>query len=221
MVLLEPRLKRFANWSSKILIWTALISWTLHSISVNKNTVHGDKSALSPGGIRLGTAALTTRGFDSANMQRVAELIHNCIQLALRVQGTFSSSKVTMKDFNEAIPKFQSELTSLKNQVEQYASSFPVPTGCNWLYSWWFYCFNNKNWWWRDIADQRHDGNDDNINPLDDAVLFFASTIINIFVFCFLGSVARGRSGGRIARRGHLLLIGNLKQVKRGSSKSI
>ena len=32
-------------------------------ISLNKNAVFGDKSAISPGGIRLGTAALTTRGF--------------------------------------------------------------------------------------------------------------------------------------------------------------
>ena len=31
-------------------------------ISLNKNAVFGDKSAISPGGIRLGTAALTTRG---------------------------------------------------------------------------------------------------------------------------------------------------------------
>merc|ERR1712193_291655 len=32
------------------------------SISLNKNTVPGDASALSPGGVRIGTPAMTTRG---------------------------------------------------------------------------------------------------------------------------------------------------------------
>ena len=35
----------------------------LVGISINKNSVPGDKSALSPGGIRIGTPSLTTRGF--------------------------------------------------------------------------------------------------------------------------------------------------------------
>jgi len=39
----------------------------LASISVNKNTVPGDVSALSPGGVRLGTAALTSRHFKEAD----------------------------------------------------------------------------------------------------------------------------------------------------------
>ncbi len=33
------------------------------AITVNKNTIHGDKNAMTPGGVRLGTAALTSRGF--------------------------------------------------------------------------------------------------------------------------------------------------------------
>lgn len=46
------------------------------SIACNKNTVPGDKSAMNPGGIRLGTPALTTRGLKEIDMLQVAEFIH-------------------------------------------------------------------------------------------------------------------------------------------------
>lgn len=46
------------------------------SIACNKNTVPGDKSALNPSGIRLGTPALTTRGLVEDDIDKVAEFIH-------------------------------------------------------------------------------------------------------------------------------------------------
>jgi len=52
-------------------------------------SVPGDKSALNPSGIRLGTPALTTRGFKEADMDRVADFIKqgksNGFSLRLRV----------------------------------------------------------------------------------------------------------------------------------------
>lgn len=32
-------------------------------ITLNKNTIIGDKSAITPGGVRIGTPAVTTRGY--------------------------------------------------------------------------------------------------------------------------------------------------------------
>lgn len=46
------------------------------SIACNKNTVPGDKSALNPGGIRLGTPALTTRGLKEEDIIQVVKFIH-------------------------------------------------------------------------------------------------------------------------------------------------
>lgn len=46
------------------------------SIACNKNTTPGDKSALNPGGIRLGTPALTTRGFKEEDIDKVVDFIH-------------------------------------------------------------------------------------------------------------------------------------------------
>merc|ERR1712166_1123428 len=41
-------------------------------ITVNKNTIYGDKSALTPGGVRLGACAVTTRRYTPENMATVA-----------------------------------------------------------------------------------------------------------------------------------------------------
>ena len=40
-------------------------------ISINKNAVPGDKSALTPGGIRIGTPALTSRGLKENDFIKV------------------------------------------------------------------------------------------------------------------------------------------------------
>jgi len=45
------------------------------SIACNKNTVPGDKSALNPSGIRLGTPALTTRGLVEKDIDKVVDFI--------------------------------------------------------------------------------------------------------------------------------------------------
>ncbi len=45
------------------------------SIACNKNTVPGDKSAFNPGGIRLGTPALTTRGLKENDIEQVVQFI--------------------------------------------------------------------------------------------------------------------------------------------------
>ena len=42
------------------------------NVALNKNTVPGDKSALIPGGIRVGTPALTSRGLDEEHFDQVA-----------------------------------------------------------------------------------------------------------------------------------------------------
>lgn len=38
-------------------------------ITLNKNTIIGDKSAITPGGVRIGTPAVTTRGYMEGDMR--------------------------------------------------------------------------------------------------------------------------------------------------------
>lgn len=46
------------------------------AIAVNKNTCPGDKSALRPSGLRIGTPALTSRNMKEGDFEQVVEFIH-------------------------------------------------------------------------------------------------------------------------------------------------
>lgn len=95
----------------------------LVNISLNKNAVYGDKSALSPGGIRIGTPSLTTRGFNDTDMLTVAELLHQCVKLCLKIQDK-SGKKI--KDFNRYLTDDEVtkiELNRLRDWVKKFAKS--------------------------------------------------------------------------------------------------
>ncbi|KAJ3224842.1 Serine hydroxymethyltransferase 2 [Clydaea vesicula] len=93
------------------------------SITLNKNAVHGDVSALQPGGVRIGSPALTSRSMKEKDFVQVAEFLHQAAQLALRVQST--SGKM-LKDFTAALEKDE-EVKNLRKEVEKFARSFPMP----------------------------------------------------------------------------------------------
>lgn len=94
-------------------------------ISVNKNSVFGDTSALNPGGIRLGTPPLTSRNFKDKEFENVALFLHECIELAIEIQ---KDSGKKMKDFIEYLEheKYKSKLDSLKERVITFSESFPL-----------------------------------------------------------------------------------------------
>merc|ERR1719420_1945554 len=48
------------------------------SISLNRNAVHGDASALSPGGVRVGAPAMTTRGCGVEQFRQIAGFLDRC-----------------------------------------------------------------------------------------------------------------------------------------------
>lgn len=95
----------------------------LANISINKNCTVTDRSPLRPSGIRLGTAAMTTRGFKEADFVHVADLIHEAIEIARQVNKDASSN---LKKFHELAIKLP-ELETLKQRVVKSVSSLPFP----------------------------------------------------------------------------------------------
>ncbi|XP_004405196.1 PREDICTED: serine hydroxymethyltransferase, cytosolic isoform X2 [Odobenus rosmarus divergens] len=99
------------------------------SIACNKNTCPGDKSALRPSGLRLGTPALTSRGLLEKEFQKVAQFIHRGIELTLQIQNDVGA-RATLKEFREKLAgdeKHQRAVRALREEVESFASLFPLP----------------------------------------------------------------------------------------------
>lgn len=96
-------------------------------IAANKNTVPGDVSAMIPGGIRMGTPALTSRGFMEEDFVKVADFFDAAVKLALKIKADTKGTK--LKDFVATMQSegnFQSEITKLRREVEEYAKQFPT-----------------------------------------------------------------------------------------------
>lgn len=98
------------------------------NIACNKNAIPGDKSALSPCGIRIGAPAMTSRGFGTKDFERVAQYIDECISLCKQVQSALPKEANKLKDFkakvaSESVP----EILNLRKEIAEWASSFPLP----------------------------------------------------------------------------------------------
>merc|ERR1719188_799675 len=93
------------------------------SISLNRNAVHGDASALSPGGVRIGSPAMTTRGCNTEHFTTIAGFLDRCCQIALKVQAEKGKK---LKDFEAGLAE-NPDILALKKEVEGFATQFGYP----------------------------------------------------------------------------------------------
>lgn len=98
----------------------------LCNITTNKNTCPGDKSAMTPGGVRLGAPALTTRGLVEADFVKVAELLDRGIQIGLEAKAKTKNLK-TYRAFLLENEEIQEKIKALKTEVMAFASQFNMP----------------------------------------------------------------------------------------------
>ncbi|KAF7334271.1 Serine hydroxymethyltransferase [Mycena sanguinolenta] len=87
----------------------------LMGITINKNAVSGDASAQVPGGIRLGTSAITSRNMLEADVKVVADFLHRAVQLSLLLQKEAGTKM--LKDF----------VRELRAEVIEFATKWPLP----------------------------------------------------------------------------------------------
>ena len=90
-------------------------------ISVNKNTIPGDISALNPSGIRIGTPAITTRGFKEKDIVYLADVLNRVIVIGSKIQ--LEHMPKTIKDFTQYFESY-TELKLIESDIKKYMSNF-------------------------------------------------------------------------------------------------
>lgn len=109
----------------------------LVGVAANKNTVPGDRSALVPGGLRMGTPAMTTRGFNEEDFARVGDIVDRAVSIAVRVD---KAARKAAEDKGEKSPgklklfldylgsgENDPEIVQLRSEVADWVSTYPLP----------------------------------------------------------------------------------------------
>lgn len=98
-------------------------------LTINKNTIPNETaSAFYPSGIRLGTAASTTRGMKDKEMKFIGEAILKVLEeiKPYHLPSDKIERKEYLKRFNIEIKRNQN-LKNIKQQVKKVALRFPIP----------------------------------------------------------------------------------------------
>lgn len=109
----------------------------LVGVASNKNTVPGDKSAMRPGGLRMGSPAMTTRGFQPEDFSRVAEIVDRAVTLTQRLDKTaLQESEAKGRKNPNSVKAFMEflgdgsdipDIIQLRREVEEWVGTFRLP----------------------------------------------------------------------------------------------
>eukprot|EP00828_Plagiopyla_frontata_P010722 TRINITY_DN1577_c0_g1_i2.p1 TRINITY_DN1577_c0_g1~~TRINITY_DN1577_c0_g1_i2.p1 ORF type:complete len:505 (+),score=56.37 TRINITY_DN1577_c0_g1_i2:154-1668(+) len=96
-------------------------------IFVNKNTIPGDKSAVVPHGLRIGTPCITTRGAKESDMQIIADFLETGIEISKKLKSKVSGKK--FQDYKNYVKEHTQDIDdiqNLKKQVIKFMSKFDI-----------------------------------------------------------------------------------------------
>jgi glycine hydroxymethyltransferase len=96
----------------------------LCNVATNKNTIPRDTSALVPHGLRIGSPAMTTRGFKEREFKQVVSFIDEAIKLSIELSKVIPGKKFS--DFKAGVDEKNPSIQSLKSRVIKLAESFPL-----------------------------------------------------------------------------------------------
>ena len=109
----------------------------LMGVASNKNTVPGDKSAMKPGGLRMGTPAMTTRGFDPQDFSRVADIVDIAVNITIRLSRKATElAKESGRNNPEGLAAFREYLMQMgtdhevdkhRAEIKNWLQNFVVP----------------------------------------------------------------------------------------------
>ncbi|XP_030544457.1 serine hydroxymethyltransferase 7-like [Rhodamnia argentea] len=92
-------------------------------ISVNKAAIFGENGAISLGGARIGTPAMTSRGCIESDFDTVADFLLRAAQIAIGARREHGKSQ---RDFLKGLQN-NKDIVELRNRVEAFASQFAMP----------------------------------------------------------------------------------------------
>lgn len=92
-------------------------------ITVNKIAIFGDNGTITPGGVRIGTPAMTSRGCLESDFETIADFLlkaAHIVCMVLREHGNLQ------KAFTNGL-QTKKEILELRKQVENFATQFAMP----------------------------------------------------------------------------------------------
>ncbi len=131
--------KLVADGTDSHMVLMDLRSWSLDgarveavleqmNIACNKNSIPGDKSALTPCGIRIGTPAMTSRGFGEKDFEAVAVYIDEAIKICKEVQSALPKEANKLKDFRAKVASGNvQKINDSKEKIAAWCRTFPLP----------------------------------------------------------------------------------------------
>jgi len=97
------------------------------NIALNKNSIPGDKSALVPGGVRIGAPAMTTRGLGEHDFRKIVEYIDFAVNYAKEIQNGLPKEANKLKDFNKQVLNGEDhKLDAVKAEISAWVGQFPL-----------------------------------------------------------------------------------------------
>lgn len=98
------------------------------SIIVNRNTIASDASPISPGGVRLGSCAMTTRMVDEEGFKKIGAFLIRARDIATGIQKRSGKklAKFLAALHDQDLPEREA-LTQLQEEVESWASALYFP----------------------------------------------------------------------------------------------
>ena len=109
----------------------------LVGVASNKNTVPGDRSAMKPGGLRMGSPAMTTRGLLPDDFTRVAEIVDRAVIITQGLdkkaredaEAKGKNNPGSVKAFLDFLGDGSEvkEIVELRGEVEHWVGTFALP----------------------------------------------------------------------------------------------